>query len=92
VDDCSDVSQQCSVTAMPTFHLYNKGSKIAEVVGADINKVAALVRTHAGSSGGGFSGAGRSLVCGYSNYIRDLVQRYLGRVEVEWILFNSRST
>jgi hypothetical protein len=37
--------------------------EVAEVVGADINKVASLVRTHAGAAGGGgFSGGGRVLV------------------------------
>jgi len=35
VDDVSDVAAECGVRAMPTFQLFRKGEKIAEVVGAN---------------------------------------------------------
>jgi hypothetical protein len=35
----SDVAQSCKIRAMPTFQFYKAGSKIGEVVGADIESV-----------------------------------------------------
>ncbi|KAJ3081267.1 hypothetical protein HK102_002469, partial [Quaeritorhiza haematococci] len=55
------VAQECGIRAMPTFHLYRSGKKIAEVVGADIAQVERLVAQHAtasDSAGGGFPATG----------------------------------
>ncbi|KAJ3281342.1 hypothetical protein HK104_011520 [Borealophlyctis nickersoniae] len=59
VDEHQSISKECGVRAMPTFQIYRSGSKLAEVVGADIAKVERLVRQHASSSaGGGFPATG----------------------------------
>ena len=47
VDDASEIAAKCGISAMPTFHYYKGGEKIAEVVGADVDKIKALVATHA---------------------------------------------
>ena len=43
VDSADDVAQQCNVRCMPTFHFYKGGEKVDEVMGADKDKIAALV-------------------------------------------------
>lgn len=40
------VAAKCSIRAMPTFHLYKGGEKIAEMMGADAAKLASLVTQH----------------------------------------------
>ncbi|GKY98244.1 thioredoxin domain-containing protein 2 [Mayamaea pseudoterrestris] len=46
VDEADDVAGQCKVRAMPTFHFYKGGEKIEEMMGADKDKLAALMKTH----------------------------------------------
>lgn len=43
VDDLKDVASKHGVKAMPTFLFFDSGRKVAEVVGADIAKVASLL-------------------------------------------------
>ncbi|TPX72830.1 hypothetical protein SpCBS45565_g00299 [Spizellomyces sp. 'palustris'] len=63
VDEHQDITRECSVSAMPTFHLYRSGNRLGEVVGADINRVEHLVHEYSsgGSSEGVFPGKGRKL-------------------------------
>ena len=35
VDQCQDVSQECSVSCMPTFQLFKGGNMISKLEGAD---------------------------------------------------------
>lgn len=42
-----DVSQQCSIRAMPTFHAYKNGKKIGELTGAVPAKLVELLKTAA---------------------------------------------
>merc|ERR1711862_714884 len=35
VDEMSDISQECGINAMPTFHVFKNGEKVDELVGAD---------------------------------------------------------
>ncbi|EGF81699.1 hypothetical protein BATDEDRAFT_7466, partial [Batrachochytrium dendrobatidis JAM81] len=44
VDQLQAISSKHGVRAMPTFQFFKKGSKVNEVVGADINKVEQLVK------------------------------------------------
>jgi thioredoxin 1 len=46
VDEAEDVSAHCKIQAMPTFHFYKGGAKIAEMMGADQSKLAQLVAQH----------------------------------------------
>ena len=46
VDDADDVAAHCQIQAMPTFHFYKNGEKIAEMMGADQAKLAALIAQH----------------------------------------------
>ncbi|XP_062594811.1 uncharacterized protein LOC134256177 isoform X3 [Saccostrea cucullata] len=43
VDENSDTAEACGISAMPTFHFYKNGQKVAEVVGADEGKIKELV-------------------------------------------------
>ncbi|KAF9436065.1 hypothetical protein BGZ76_004913 [Entomortierella beljakovae] len=47
VDDLGEVSATAGVRAMPTFQTYYKGVKVGELLGADVNKLKALVETAA---------------------------------------------
>mmetsp|Transcript_127633 Transcript_127633/g.190290 ORF Transcript_127633/g.190290 Transcript_127633/m.190290 type:complete len:106 (+) Transcript_127633:63-380(+) len=46
VDEADDVAAQCGIQAMPTFHFYRGGAKIAEMMGADQNKLIELIAKH----------------------------------------------
>jgi thioredoxin len=62
VDAASDVSQFCSVTAMPTFHGYRQGSVVFNFSGADRSRLQEEVARNAPSLGAvSFSGTGRAL-------------------------------
>ncbi|KAL9642689.1 hypothetical protein ABK040_009768 [Willaertia magna] len=61
VDKAGDISQQEGVKAMPTFKFYKNGSKIAEVVGADIGKVESYVKQYGTTTSSSFSSGGRVL-------------------------------
>ncbi|XP_072172955.1 thioredoxin-like [Diadema setosum] len=39
VDDASDVSEECGISAMPTFQFYKDGKKVAEMKGANETKL-----------------------------------------------------
>lgn len=39
VDEASDVSEECSISAMPTFQFYKNGVKVEEVKGASESKL-----------------------------------------------------
>jgi len=47
VDNAADVTAHCSISAMPTFHLYKGGVKVEEFSGADEAKLLELVQKHA---------------------------------------------
>ncbi|KAJ3192286.1 Cytoplasmic thioredoxin isoenzyme 2 [Irineochytrium annulatum] len=68
VDEQSGIAGTYSVRAMPTFLFFKNGSKVDEVVGADIGKVESLVQSLGkGSSASSFpSGGGRVLGSGRS--------------------------
>ncbi|CDF37297.1 thioredoxin domain containing protein [Chondrus crispus] len=62
VDEAQDVAQHCSVSAMPTFHMYMKGNRVSDFSGADSSKLAAEVERCAPSSSDvSFGGSGRTL-------------------------------
>jgi thioredoxin len=44
VDDADDVAAHCQIQAMPTFHFYKSGAKVAEFSGADQAKLTSLVQ------------------------------------------------
>jgi len=43
VDEADDVAAKCGIRAMPTFQFFRNGEKIEEMMGADQNKLVALV-------------------------------------------------
>eukprot|EP00892_Ulva_mutabilis_P010065 jgi/Ulvmu1/7430/UM036_0091.1 len=43
VDKCPDLSQKFSIRAMPTFIAFRKGEQVEQVVGADLEKIEALL-------------------------------------------------
>ena len=62
--DKGDAGSSRQVRAMPTFHLYVKSNKVAEVVGGDVNKLNALIaaeRAKLPAPVAAFSGAGVTL-------------------------------
>ena len=46
VDECPDVKSQGKVKAMPTFQFYRNGKMVDDFVGADVNKLKALIAKH----------------------------------------------
>lgn len=43
VDECPTTAEECEVTAMPTFHVYVKGEKKKEMLGADETKLKQMI-------------------------------------------------
>ncbi|KJE91856.1 thioredoxin [Capsaspora owczarzaki ATCC 30864] len=43
VDELEDVAASCSISAMPTFQAFRKGSKVGEVIGANVKAVIELL-------------------------------------------------
>lgn len=60
VDQAQDVAQHCSIRAMPTFHVYVSGTRVEEIVGADVQKLEAAIERHAPKTLS-FGGEGRRL-------------------------------
>lgn len=50
VDDVPDVAQELGVRAMPTFILFQKGEKVAEVVGMNPPALLAAIEKLAGGA------------------------------------------
>nr|AHY35153.1 thioredoxin [Cyanea capillata] len=46
VDNNTDTSEACGISAMPTFHLYKGGKKVDELVGASAAKLEELIKSH----------------------------------------------
>ena len=46
VDQLASVAAECEISAMPTFQLFKAGKKVAEVIGADANKIEAAIKKH----------------------------------------------
>jgi len=46
VDQCTQVSENCAIAAMPTFQFYKHGTKIDEVIGANTQKLKDTVAKH----------------------------------------------
>jgi len=67
IDQCRDVAQSLGIRSVPTFHFYRHGSKIDEILGADVqqlrSKLDALQR---GSAGAGAGGSGGRTLASYS--------------------------
>lgn len=62
VDGAPDISQQCGISAMPTFQFFKRGSKVAELQGADPGGLQSTIQQHAPSSSEiAFAGAGQTL-------------------------------
>ena len=61
VDQHQDISGKYGVRAMPTFLFFKNGSKLDEVVGADINKVERLTAQYASGGSSTFQGKGHRL-------------------------------
>jgi thioredoxin 1 len=43
VDECQETAQKCDVSAMPTFQVFVDGKKVAEMLGADVAALKAMV-------------------------------------------------
>ncbi|KAF9352810.1 hypothetical protein BGX34_011960 [Mortierella sp. NVP85] len=59
VDQAQDCAKHYSVTAMPTIVFFKNRSEVGRVIGADVNKIQSLIKTHEGGSS--FSGTGQTL-------------------------------
>lgn len=46
VDEAEDVAQSQGIQAMPTFKFFKDGKLVADMMGADFNKLIALVEEH----------------------------------------------
>ena len=46
VDEASDVAQELSIRAMPTFLFFKNGEKVGEVVGANARQIEATIKQH----------------------------------------------
>jgi thioredoxin 1 len=46
VDEAEDVAANQKIQAMPTFKFFKNGAVVAEMMGADLNKLIALVEEH----------------------------------------------
>lgn len=47
VDEAEDIAQQCGIRAMPTFQVFKNGAKVDQMMGADKNKLSAMIEKHA---------------------------------------------
>ncbi|EFC38014.1 predicted protein [Naegleria gruberi] len=63
VDQSQDIASQYSVSSLPTFLFFKAGSKLGQIVGADMDKVEDMIKKHGtNTSPGAFpSGGGRVL-------------------------------
>ncbi|KAG0041161.1 hypothetical protein BGZ83_002229 [Gryganskiella cystojenkinii] len=59
VDDAQDCAGHYQVSAMPTIVFFKSKSEVGRVVGADVTKIEALIKTHQG--GDSFVGTGQTL-------------------------------
>jgi len=55
-----DVASTCKVRAMPTFQIFQQGTKVEEIVGADAKNLETLCEKYNAASSP-FSGQGRKL-------------------------------
>ena len=46
VDDCEDIAAEYKITAMPTFLFIKSKAKVADLTGANVEKLKELVNTH----------------------------------------------
>merc|ERR1711997_336275 len=46
VDDCEDIAAEYKIAAMPTFLFMKNKSKVADLTGANVEKLKELVNTH----------------------------------------------
>ena len=46
VDECEDISEEYKVTAMPTFIFLKDGVKVADLMGANVDKLKELVKAN----------------------------------------------
>mmetsp|Transcript_41331 Transcript_41331/g.162886 ORF Transcript_41331/g.162886 Transcript_41331/m.162886 type:complete len:303 (-) Transcript_41331:1651-2559(-) len=60
VDRAKDVARHCGIRAMPTFHVYSKGRRVEEIVGANIGRVESAIQSYAPRTAA-FEGAGHRL-------------------------------